>query len=76
MSKQTNVIQELGTRIGELLFEAVRLQAIARGDGDTEAFDRISAFIAGVSAAEGACLRTDVGNGAFMMSRLDETRVH
>jgi len=76
MSKQTNVIQELGTRIGELLFEAVRLQAIARGDGDMETFDRISAFIAGVSAAEGACLQTDVGNGAFMMSRLDESRVH
>lgn len=71
-----DVIRELGAKIGELLDEAVRLQAVARRMGDTETFERISAFIAGVSAAEGACLSTDAGTGAFLLSRLDESRVH
>jgi hypothetical protein len=76
MSKSTDTIQELGNRISELLVEAVRLQAVARRSGDTESYERISAFIAGVSAAEGACLSTDMGNGAFLLSRLDDTHVH
>lgn len=58
------------------MFEAVRLQAVARRNGDTESSEKIAAFIAGVSAAESACLRTDESCGAFLMSRLDETRAH
>jgi len=69
-------IHELSTKLGDLLSEALRLQAIARQKGDTEAIERISAFIAGVSATEQACLHTDQGAGAFMLSRLDENRVH
>ncbi|MBB4285825.1 hypothetical protein [Roseospira goensis] len=76
MSNDTDAIRELGTRIVDLLFEAVRLQAVARESGDSAAVERIAAFIAGVSAAESACLRTDESAGAFLLSRLDEHRVH
>ncbi|MQX37525.1 hypothetical protein [Roseospira navarrensis] len=76
MLNDRTIDQELGNRIGDLLFEAIRLQDSARRSGDTETSERIAAFIAAVSAAESACLRTDESGGALMMSRLDESRVH
>lgn len=76
MSTDSHFIDQLGTRIAELLFEALHLQTTARAQGDLETVERIGAFIAGVSAAESACLYTDKSAGAFMLSRLDEDRAH
>ncbi|WP_299436044.1 hypothetical protein [uncultured Rhodospira sp.] len=76
MFEDSEEIRNLSRKLSDLLSEALHLQVSARQRGDTVVVERISAFIAGVSATEQACLHTDGGNGAFMLSRLDEQRVH
>ncbi|MBB4268080.1 hypothetical protein [Roseospira visakhapatnamensis] len=76
MSHDADVIQTLGTMIKELLLDAVRLQRNARRNGDEASEQRIAAFIAAVSAAETACLRSDESAAAYALSRVDESRIH
>ncbi len=76
MSKETDEISVLANKTAELLLEAVRLQGLAQHRNDAEAVERIAAFVAGVSATETACLTTDAGAGAFMLSRLADQYAH
>jgi len=76
MPEQEDVIRTLGTKVRALLLDAVRLQRRARGGGDEASEQRIAAFIAAVSAAETACLRSDESEVAYALSRVDETLLH
>lgn len=69
-------IVALATMTKDLLMEAVRLQVAAEHRNDPQTVERIAAFVAGVSATEMACLRTDAGTSAFLLSRLGDQHVH
>lgn len=76
MSADDDEVLILANKTAELLLEAVRLQNRAEHRNDVEAVARISAFIAGVSATETACLKTDAGAAAFMLSRTTDQHIH
>jgi len=71
-----DVIFALGSKIKDLLLDAVRLQRSAQREGDEAAEQRIAAFIAAIAAAETACLQSDESGAAYALSRVDESRVH
>lgn len=69
-------ILTLANMTRDLLLKAVKLQAAAEYRNDPQTVDRIAAFVAGVSATETACLRTDASASAFLLSRLNDQHVH